>query len=74
MFRLNLDKAADTISNALCFYHKFTKHEHKEEILKPLFLKAIADVRKFRMKSDLQRKLGNKKKRGSKEETLHISI
>ena len=60
MFRLNSDED-DTVSDVLCLYHNFTKCGHKEETLKPLFLKAIANARNFMPKSDLQRKLDKEK-------------
>ena len=52
MFRLNSDED-ETVSDVLCLYHNLTKRGHKEETLKPLFLKAIANARKFMPKSDL---------------------
>ena len=61
MFRLNSDED-DTISDILCFCRNFTKCGHKKELLKPLFLTAITNARKFMMKSDLQRKLNKEKK------------
>ena len=46
IFGLNSDED-DTISDVLCLYHNLTKCGHKEETLMPLFLKAIANARKF---------------------------
>ena len=73
MFRLNSDEA-DTVSDVLCLYHNFTKRGHKEESLKPLFLKAIANARKFMLKSDLQRKLDKEKKAEAATRRLYFHL
>ena len=46
MFRLNSDDD-DTVSGVLGLYHNFAKRGHNEEILKPLYLKAIVNARKY---------------------------
>ena len=71
MFRLNSDED-DTVSDVLCFYHNFTKRGHKEEILKPLFLKATANARKFMLKSDLQRKLNKETNTAAARKRLYV--
>ena len=71
MFRLNSNED-DTVSDVLCFYHNFTKCRHKEEILKPLFLKAATNARNFVMKSDLQHKLHKERKVEAARRRLYI--
>ena len=73
MCRLNSDED-DTASDVLCLYHNFTKRGHKEEVLKPLFLKAIANVRKFMLKSDLQCKLDKEKKAETARRRLYFHL
>ena len=71
MLGLNSDEDG-TVSDVLCFYHNFTKRGHKEEILKPLFLKATANARKFMLKSDLQRKLDKETNTTAARKRLYV--
>ena len=73
MFRLNSDEN-NTVSDVVCFYHNFTKRGHKEDILTPLFLKAVANARRFMMKSGLQRKLDKEKKVEATRRRLYFHL
>ena len=72
MFRLNSHE--DDTGDVLCIYHNSTKCGHKEENLKPHFLKAIANTRNFMMKSDLQCKLDKEKKSEAARRRLYFHL
>ena len=54
IFRLNSNEN-DMIKDTVNFYNRFLARGHKRDILKPLFLKAIDNARKFIATSDDQR-------------------
>ena len=57
-----------------CFYHHFTKCEHKEELFKPLFPKVILNARKLVQKSNLQRRLDKEKKAQAARSRLYFHL
>ena len=54
IFRLNSDEC-DIIEDSVNFYNRFLSRGHKRDTIKPLFLKAIDNARKFIATSDGQR-------------------
>ena len=73
IFRLNSDEE-DIIQDTTEFYRRFTRRGHTHVTLKPLFIKAIANARKYMTTSQAERnKLKEDKKEASRRRLyLHV--
>ena len=73
IFRLN-SLEIDMIDDTVIFYRRFLQRGHKSDVLKPLFLKAIVNARKFLATSEAQRAANKAAKHEEATRRLYLHL
>ena len=73
IFRLSTDEK-DVIDDVRRFYNRFKLRGHPEDEIRPIFLKAIANARKYIAKSKVQREAEASKKRVESLRRLYFHL